>query len=96
MYITWHESFWPSGYPAQIMLFVIRFSSYSVFRQSSLLMIGTYTSCNTCDEEPPCFFAPQPVMTPSYPEKLFPAQETDGPTFNVRTNNMLEIVWCYG
>lgn len=64
-YITWHESFLPSGYPAHIMLAVMRFSSYSVFLQSSLLMIGTYTSCSTCDDEPPCFFAPQPVMTPS-------------------------------
>lgn len=57
------------------MLAVMRFSLYSVFLQSSLLMIGTYTSCSICDEEPPCFFAPHPVMMPSKPAKLLPGND---------------------
>lgn len=52
-YFTWHESFPPSsGYPAHIILAVIRDSPYPVSRHSAFDIIGTVTSCRVFESIP--------------------------------------------
>jgi hypothetical protein len=69
---TWHESFFPSGKPAHIILSVIFFWPYGVSLHSLFDMIGTFTSFKTSDVAPCCVVRPQPVTTPCTPVKLLP------------------------
>lgn len=83
--LTWHESFFPSGKPAHIMLSVILFWPYVVILHSLLDMIGTVTSLRTSDVAPCCITAPQPVTTPSSPVKLLPVKSTHSDHYKRRT-----------
>lgn len=52
MQLTWQESLPPAEVPAQIMLLVMELPPYREL-QTSLLTMGTVTSCNTSGWSPP-------------------------------------------